>query len=398
MEGHLPWQNKLNQIIRDTIPLKKRPFRNKTTPIIVNMVSTVCILPQNHDGTGITYRLPLEALSIMFGPGSQYAPVQFAANILKLTTSVADSTVLIFGSGKFVQVSAETEYHTLKNNQYFRLLLEQVPCLMRDSNTGDVYFGSLKGKTIFDRNIIHNIVGHGDLHVKLDLKALRDANPDAVWIPDSFNAAKCNVWLTEDCECHCGNVNTNTDDFNDPDLAQVMKKVCKKKCSCQIKALLFKSGKAVFIGGTEVSKINAVYYRLLNFVTPYVLGNGGGDDNEKKPLYEKMGTMMVKGTVSKRKKQKEMGQSEAIALVLTGARDFKTKKQKSTLSKSTAPPFIKLCDAGRLSEVKTTLLFDADQLNVKDENGNTAVQRLMSIERTPEQELVLQYLLTLDNT
>ncbi len=383
------WERKLEEVIQRTIPLKKRPFRNKTTPIIVNMVSTVCILPQSGD---IQYRLPLEALSIMFGPGSQYAPVQFAANIVKITNSIADSTVLIFGSGKFVQVSAETEIHTLENNQFYRLLMEQVPCIMRNVKTGQVYFGSLKGRTIFERNTVHNIVGHGDLHVKLDLQALRDTNPDAIWIPDGFDAAKCNVWLTEDCECHCKNVDIPTTFELDADMATLHIKLGKKKCTCQIKALLFKSGRAVFIGGTEVSKINAVYYRLLSFVAPYAV-----DNVQKKPMYAKMGTMMVKGTAAaRRKKQKEIGQSEAIAMVLTGARDFKTKKVKSSLRQiSTLPPFIKLCDAGRLTEVKKTLEFDPDQLNSVDENGHNAIQRLMSIERSAEQEAVLQHLLSI---
>ncbi len=80
---------------RKRLPIRARRIVYRDSPVVVNMVSTTWLLEQ-----GKGYLLPLHAASMMLGLCSQYAPNQFAANILRFTTSVAGSTALAFASGK----------------------------------------------------------------------------------------------------------------------------------------------------------------------------------------------------------------------------------------------------------------------------------------------------------
>ncbi len=180
------WEENLVSMVKDVVPLKSRPFDQPDLPKIVNLVSTVILLPQRPDlPKDKQFRLPLKEISMKMG-FSQYAPILFAANIMKLTDSIADITALLFSSGKMVLVSGKTENHTRAISQYVRVNIEGIECMMMDAE-GKVYKGSLKGRTVFQQCSIHNIVGHGFLGCRIDLQAMCDTAPASCkWFPDLF--------------------------------------------------------------------------------------------------------------------------------------------------------------------------------------------------------------------
>ena len=393
------WQDTLEKVVKETTPLKKRPNPNgpgNVIPEIVNVVSTVVTLPQT--GSEKKYRLPLQAVSMRMGPCSQYAPVQFAANIIKLTTSTADTSALMFGSGKIVLVSALSVEHTRYMSHVFRLLAEQVPCMIHNPETGEIRQDTLAGHTVFENNVTHNVVGHGELGCRLNLAALLAANPESIkYLPDSFPAAGASIWITKDKKCHCAKAADK-----DSDVKNVMGKIGRKKCACTIKSLIFDTGEIVLIGGRRVQDVNETFYKMKAMLPMYESTENVVPKEDR--FYHRIGTMMLKSASGNRnanaakvKKTRELSKSEAIATVLRDARRFKTKKPK-TLSSSTIKQKARLTalmrqsEDGCLEQVKMTLAMEPEQLDIVDDNGHTALQRLMCIERSFEQEHVFAFL------
>lgn len=385
------WELELERIVREVVPIKETPVKNKNSPLIVNIVSTVRIIEQTSDKK---YRLPLQSLSLYLGACSQYAPVQFAANILKVTTSTTDSTALVFGSGSLVQVSALSPMNTIYNSQLFRIIIEQIPCVMTSKDGPKI--GTLSGHTIFSNSVTHNIVAHGNLGTRIDLRRLRDANPSACkWFPDLFPALKCSIWLTEDQKCHC-RTTKKEEGVDDEEVKELLTKAIKRKCACTIKCLIFDSGRIVITGGRRIEDVNSVFYRVKQLSVNFD-SNTEVVPREDRFLKRLATMMVVTGNTTKNVKTRakgELTQSEAISIVLDEARDFKVKKTK-TMNSSLLCPLMKLADAGRFSEVEKCVAMDPEQLNFKDENDCTVIERLQSIERTVAQEKILVFLTTL---
>lgn len=400
----------MDQLVQNTIPIAHRPLKDKRTPYIVNMVGTVCILPQepDHANGGRRYRLPLEAISMHLGPCSQFAPWQFAACVVKITNSTTDSTVLVFGSGKLVLVSHLSEWHIRYMSQYLRLLIERIPCPMVDEH-GRHYMGTLKGRTVFERNVAHNVVGHGSFDFTIDLEALRLANPEAVsFVGDSFPAAMTNVWLTLDKVCQCKKKKRKAkddNDDNDEEARVTLSKVLKNnKCRCTIKCLIFKTGKIVLIGARRAEDINAVFFRMFSLVSQFKEGT--------RDFYHTLGSVLASnhktGKNSNNNKREptitrnEMDEIQAITIALGLARETKKKRLKTTSLSALADTdvaihgstaLMRLAEAGRLEQVQMTLQMEPEQMDMKDSYGRSAVERLKSIfDKTPEQVACLTLL------
>lgn len=379
-----------NKKIKSLVPLLKRPVENiKSIPNIVNMVSTTSILPPG-------YRLPLKELSAAMGPCSQYAPVQFAANILKFTTSTTDSTILVFASGKLVLVSAVSENHTRYMNQFFRVIIEQIKCVMLKNEK--LWFGTLMGRTVFENNVTHNVVGHGDLGMKINLNALRDANPGSVkYLHDSFPAAKCSVWLTEDCKCHCSEGTGGSqppmaaDEIPAEELEKMpnLKRALKKKCHCTIKCLCFDTGKIVMIGGEKVRDVNAVFYKMQQMIPQFQTTKQFVLPKEEQ-FEHKIGAMLVQrdydtSAISaiaqqKKKTNSTMSPHEEIALVIYQLDKFRpkyfNKVRKIDSNNTVVSPLIQFALDGRVNELKMLLLMDPDL--VHSEEAREAIRLVKS--------------------
>lgn len=358
------WEIELRNQSAKCVALKKRPFPHKDAPMIVNMVSTVSILPKG-------YKLPLQSIATMLGACSQFEPAQFAANIIKLTTSTSDVTVLIFSSGKLVLTATVTEMQTHYMAHIFRLLIEKVECCLLNEQ-GQVEIGTLAGRTVFNSVFIHNMVGHGDLGVQIDLKALRNANPDSVkWLPDGFPAAKCCVWLTDDNQCHCY-VRDEDEDVN-----AIVPKLLRKRCACTIKCLCFPTGRIVMTGGRSVQDINNVFYRMK------VLAPHFERDIQK--------ILVKKNTNNKNQGEKVktvLSEEDSIALILDSLHQFKPKRIKiKAVNKQN--PILAFAEAGAINNLIQTLQMEGAE---QKENVKSTIDRLSSIERSEEQTKILEYL------
>lgn len=339
---------------------------NLRAPFIVNMVSTVRILPEvGPDGR--EYRLPLQALAMALGPSAQWVPKQFAATIWKFVTPVGDTTMLCFGSGTMVQVSALTEGHTLYNAQLARITLEAIRCPMLDPATGRIVWGTLAGRTTFEDDVTHNVVGHGHLGYTLDLTTLCRVCGNSVYMKDSFPAAKVNVWLNDENRCVCKSSRGGAATRVTPEEARVIGRTGtgSKRCLCTIKCLVFSNGGVVFIGGRCVDDIAYAFARMRRVAeTVHRHQQEQQQQQQQQPgeevLYERLGELFMDiGDKLKARAamppKTEMTKGEAVAALLVAqqGRDFKAKpvaSAKQLQRRQPLTPLMVLCDEGRLGK------------------------------------------------
>ncbi|MBX9636405.1 MAG: hypothetical protein K2Q45_02500 [Nitrosomonas sp.] len=362
-------------------------------PRIENVVSTAVLLPPN-----CGYKLPLEALSLRI-KCSQYAPIAFAANIIKISDSTTDSTALIFASGKIVVVASLTENHTRYISQLIRIIIEQVSCMMRDAE-GRIYEGSLLNRTVFQQCHIHNIVGSGDLHCRVDLQAMCDAAPMACkWFPDFFPGLKCKIWLTQShmCECKQQQAPPKVDTELAEPLALILGKT--SKCSCAVKMLIFDTGRIVVTGARTVQDINNVFFRIKKLTGKFSMTNTNAAIPKDDRFYSRLSTMLVpSGETMKQVKVAAVATASAsennISDIIS-TMERRTKKQKQThaplgpttgtaagAATTTTTPLMRLCFDGRLKDVQLLLQFDKEQVKQRDNNGFTVIERMMALPPT----------------
>jgi TATA-box binding protein (TBP) (component of TFIID and TFIIIB) len=386
---------------RSIIPIKSIPPA-LDLPRIENVVSTAVLLPPN-----MGFKLPLEALSLRI-KCSQYAPILFAANIIKISDSITDSTALIFASGKIVVVASLSVNHTRYISQLIRMIIEQVSCMMRDAE-GRIYEGSLLNRTVFEQCCIHNIVGSGDLHCRVDLQAMCDAAPMACkWFPDLFPGLKCKIWLTQSHMCEC---NASAPPLRggamgeiDPELSEPLALILGKsfapalaggssgggKCSCAVKMLIFDTGRIVVTGARTVQDINNVFFRIKKLTAQFSMSSTIPKNDR---FYSRLSTMLVPtGETMKHVKvappAPPFGGGGGHLSNIMSTMEQKTKRQKNTTNtatqavNTTTTALMRLCFAGRISDVRLLLQFDKDQVKERDANGFTVVERLMALPPT----------------
>jgi TATA-box binding protein (TBP) (component of TFIID and TFIIIB) len=249
---------------------------------------------------------------------------------------------------------------------------------------GDLVMCNFSGRTVFENLKAHNMVGHGDLGVKVDLRALRNANPDSVkWIPDSFPAAKCCVWLTDDNMCHCNQFKQTTAaaaaSLEDPDVLKIVPKLLRKRCACTIKCLVFPTGRVVMTGGRNMSDINSVFYRMKALAPHFEVGTT-------------IDILVPKDyQVKKKKDDVVISGDAAVDFLLESIYTFKPKRIKRR-AVNNANVLLTFAEYGRLSNVKETLSILQTEGGDELEYVEEAVSKLSSLERTPEQTIILDFL------
>lgn len=422
----------LSSAIEKTPELEKIPSSNSTAPQIVNLVSTVHLLPQEKapGSKKQLYRLPLESIAMKMRTCSQFAPRQFAANILRLTDSITDTTSLIFRSGKIVTVRGLSINHTRYISQLFRIIIERVETMMRDPESGEVRPGTLEGRTIFAAPRVHNVVGSGFLGIRVDLPKLREAAPHCCqYEPEIFPGLMFRVWITKTQRCECSMAINHEPAVAQDEEEQAAEQIIdlKAKCVCVVKCLIFDSGELVITGGRDVDVVYEVFYSIQRLV-------GLFEDTEDKDVprenrfNHRLARLMIKmeeseaddgssdtrtkkgggggggGRQRKRKtrakvKQVSLTEDQAVAAVMVGLRDVKpnhklkrSKKRAKSARDPTVTPLMKLAAAGRVKQMETLLAMDPDQLDAKDGAGNTALDRMMNVpvsERKPQHTTVI---------
>jgi TATA-box binding protein (TBP) (component of TFIID and TFIIIB) len=377
------WKIVLEQEIKNAMNTRKKPFEKfRDAPMLVNTVSTVSILPPG-------YKLPLHAIAAALGPCCQFEPTQFAAAIIKTTNSTSDATALAFSSGKLVLTATTTHMHTMYMAHVFRLMIEHVQCVMKDEKTGEIVMDKFAGKTVFENLRAHNMVGHGDLGVKVDLRALKNANPDSVkWLPDSFPAAKCCVWLTEDNMCHCTpNLTTPAGLLEeDPDVLRIVPKLLRKRCACTIKCLVFPTNRVVMTGGRNMGDINSVFYRMKALAPHFEVGAAMDI-----LVPRKADSSSSSSSKKKRKESQVVSQEDSVNILLDSIYGFKPRRIKKKQANSSSI-LLTFAEYGRVSNVKDTVLLLQTEQGDELEGVKEAIAKLTSIQRTTEQTNNLEYL------
>lgn len=393
------WKIVLEEQVKNVVNTRKKPFEKfKDAPMLVNTVSTVSILSPG-------YKLPLHAIAAALGPCCQFEPTQFAAAIIKTTNSTSDATALVFSSGKLVLTATTTHMHTMYMAHVFRLMIEHVVCVMKDEKTGEIVMDKFAGKTVFENLRAHNMVGHGDLGVQVDLRALKNANPDSVkWLPDSFPAAKCCVWLTEDNMCHCNSSSsysstTTINSMNpasttpaglfqeeDPDVLRIVPKLLRKRCACTIKCLVFPTNRVVMTGGRNMGDINSVFYRMKALAPHFEVG-AAMDILVPRDSASSSSSSLKK----KRKETQVVSQEDSVNILLDSIYGFKPRRIKKKQANS-SNILLTFAEYGRVSNVKDTVLLLQTEHGDELEGVKEAIAKLSSIERTPEQTNNLEYL------
>jgi TATA-box binding protein (TBP) (component of TFIID and TFIIIB) len=381
-------QHELELMQANVVPIKRRhvPQNERDLPDIVNVVSTVILLPQRTDlPPHQRYKLPLGAITARLGC-SQYAPVLFAANILKLKDSQADVTALIFATGKVVLVAALSMGHTRYICQLVRVIIEQVQCALYDAETQQIHIGTLCGRTIFQDCSLHNIVGNANLNCRIDLQAMCDAAPTACkWDPDNFPGLKCRIWLTDTHTCHCkGKRQTH---------AELQAAVGKtSKCVCVLKVLVFDTGQLVITGGHSVEDVNSVYFRIKALAPRYEHTKNVIPRESR--FYQRLSSMLVNTARRQKSTQRtqvhepgHMKEGEAIAMLMNDVSQPLSLHGAAAVKKQNTggtTMLMQLAEEGRVEEVIGLLLYDPDQCDLRDSAGQTALQRLQQIPE-PEQ-------------
>jgi TATA-box binding protein (TBP) (component of TFIID and TFIIIB) len=333
-------------------PLKKRPHPGESDlPIIVNLVCTASFLPEKSK-----YKLPLNAITTRLAC-SQYAPVVFAANIIKVKDSISDCTALVFSTGKIVVVSGLTVAHALYACQLIRTIIEQVMCTVYLEEEQRVKQDTLCGRLLFNNFHVYNIVGHGFLGCKIDLQKLADFAPTSCkYRPTVFPGLKCKIWLNSANMCIC---KKEEEEDELKDLPSILKR---GKCICSIKALVFKSGKIVLIGGRTISDVNSVYFRMRDHL-PAI--------NSMEEFYKRFSELLVTttdaatATADKIKTKKELSAKEAIlnALFVDEEEEEEDEEEQQISKKIATSALVQFAISGRIDDVKTTLIMDPDAKN-----------------------------------
>jgi len=357
-------------ITSTTVPVKFQKSDQPNRPHIVNVVSTVCILPQS--ATETLYSLPLEEINMKLGC-TQFAPRVFAAGIIKFTDVITDITILVFRSGKMVIVSCKTIDHARLWAQFIRILIEQVAGL------------KLTGRTVFSNFRIHNIVGHSHLGCKIDLQAMCDAAPACCkWDPSMFPGLKCKIWLTHDYKCGCDRRGGSGSARPTSTLTKFIGK--ESKCVCVVKVLVFDEGGIVITGSKTIDNVNSVFYRINQLAPQFETGKNDAVIPREDRFYHRLSRMMVPsgntGKVVKEVVKKEVKQDDAMALILAG---MASNRKASSVSNASGAgvadttPLMRMAESNQLDNVLMTLAMDPGQKNDVDSNGLTALERMKRI-------------------
>lgn len=416
------FQNALSVALSKTPELWKIPCSNTVAPEIVNVVTTTHLLPQVKDPKTKKpfYKLPLESFSRALRSCSQFAPRQFAANILRLKDSTSDTTSLVFRSGKIVTVGGLSKRHTCYTSQLFRIILEQVNTLIRDPVTNEIYCGNLVGRTTFNESRIQNVVGSGNLGIRMvDLPKLRDAAPHCCkYEPGLFPGLKFKVWTTDTQRCECAMAINLEDEDDEDEVNQVAGP--KTKCACVVKCLIFDTAELVVTGARSVAVVYSVFYRIKRLAVDFEDKEGGLIPKEMRfrhrlarmmiredPKNEFLAPFPIKQEGNKRPRgspvlERTMDEDEAVAVVLVQLRTTegtpraaKRARKRSAQMDVSVTPMMKMADNGRVNNVRMLLAMDPEQAAKTDSDGNTALDRLLQhnrSDRTPQHEEIIKIL------
>ncbi len=148
-------------------------------PRVVNIVYTMTFKREGDEDSELDMVRIAQAL-----PNTKYRPRRFAA----ITIRLHPTTALLFTRLNMVLVKTTCENMARHFCQLYRQLLEKVPIMVRNRETGEVGVGTFEGRLGFSKGKVENMVGNAVLpqdgvHLGKLLYSDEEAN---TWVPDSF--------------------------------------------------------------------------------------------------------------------------------------------------------------------------------------------------------------------
>lgn len=203
-----------------------------------NFNTTVRLVPEG-------YVLPLECILAYNSAGFiKCTPRRFAAITIRLRTVLGNCTHLIFRSGKMNIVGAKTVDYARYSAQYIRCYISRIkgPFLLDNG----IVLSNIVGRTVFQNFRIQLIVVSASLNCRPKLDHILEMAPDlAKWTPDLFPGLQFRVWIKPRQECTC------------------IRKKGKFGCKCNVRVILFDTGKIVITGNRSIEAVNTTL-SLLN--------------------------------------------------------------------------------------------------------------------------------------
>ena len=339
------------------VPLLDRKPKQDDLPEMVNVVSTVELFQRENLPQDIFYMFPLEAIATQIGANVQYGPLKFAANILRIRDGNNDSTALIFRSGKITAVHCLSWEHARFCCHMYRLMLENIQCVMKDPETGKLQLTNLVGRTQFNLWQVHNSVGFGKLGCRIDLSALLHAAPNVCqYKPDVFPGLKLRAWVKPQEKCTHENSSL--------------------KCPCKVKLLIFDSGNVIITGAKSVEDVNQVFYRFKRIVSKYEDSSAELPKHMRRE-YRLAQLLEAEGVGVK----KEYDEREEVKDVLSIMDSVKRQKKQPTDNS----PFITACLTGQENNVRWMLNMNETHIQETNGSGKTALELLYEVEKKNDQ-------------
>lgn len=339
------------------------------------------------------YRMPLEDIARRF-KGAQYEPNKFAAVILKLETSTGKPTILVFGPGKIVVVTGQTESDVLLQAQMVRVILEMIPFVAMSDDGKQVLFNqTLKSRTVFLNPRIHNIVGNLKLDVVFDLDAIAREHPAACkYEKETFPHLRTRIWLNPQYKCLCGSQLSEEDKVINAMINDKSIKI--PKCQCSIKLLVFKHGQFVFTGGRSVYDMNVAYWCAFDAFIPrfailpcsssstapasITTAPTTADQLEKEAEDLRRRQLLIAKTPTQSQEQYEQNMIQVLDKL--PFRAFDVACNVSSSSSSSLTPLMRMCEQKRSRELIEFFSQDQKMLEARDAHGLTVFERVKDAE------------------
>ena len=335
---------------------------------IVNIVGIVHLLNPNEG-------LCIESLSLYLGGMAKFVPKTFAAAILRTKDTISTTTCLAFRSGKLVCVGALTKYHSLLACQTYRQIIEKIPGVYRDGDK--LRTSDLSGRTQFMNWGIQNIVAHDDLHCRPNLKYISESIPEiSNWNPELFPGLKLLVWLHPKKDCMCKTKKKNN------------------SCKCNIRVLLFDTGKYVETGCTDIQSLLLGAQSIQNSFADDIYKDQHDDDGvnrfeARKQKIKESAYLEFAGWRTYKKTTITNTSSNTMDTLFKGLKRKPKKKhvrmihEEDREENEILAPFLKACKYGQFDNVKFMASYDRgavkDALNYCDDNSDIFNKKIMTI-------------------
>jgi TATA-box binding protein (TBP) (component of TFIID and TFIIIB) len=393
----------------DVIPLSEETSHvdNDSIPQVVNSVATVKFFPTDDEKQ--TFNIPLQTLAMNL-PVSQYKPSAFSSVIMRVNDGEDTFTVLFFNSGKVVCVRCKSPNHSAVVSHKVRLLLSDIPVVIKNVETGATRIDTLGKYIDFLDWCVQNVVLTGNFGFRIKLEELATAFSQYIkYCPGGFPGAEGIFNVKPESACTCTK---------------------QSKCGCKAKVLFFDSGKVIIAGPKDVRPGIRLFRELTPLATVFRDDGAVTSRDERYEMRIRRFAEFLKknanciqpkkrGRKKKQKKEEEEEEEENVSsphtltpeeeeeslhvaieqtmTMLSRSKNYQVRFRSSGEKRlphysNDVTDLMKACEQGLLNTVKILVESNMEDVHQKDAQGNTAVDRL-KLSGIPESNPIVRYLM-----